>query len=836
MVLPTPSNISVTTEFLTSVFDLCGILVGESRGLEDVRTADPEGWFLSKNQIMWEALSSPRHLIDRAQELTRFVRSFFSVTKEEEERALYMPPVEGARDLFDMVRAVVLVDEQTELYARTFEMEMLRKRGLREQRLVKRSDVASDVLLSAESAADRQLKACYDSIQAAVEEFITVLEHIPRSTHRTERVAIAGPSAVEQSPILSQESAPEIDSETLMTRRANVLREVMDTEETYQRSLALFKKHYLSTLKDTLVLPQPLLDSAMIYDLCDAVDLILTISSSLLQSLRDEYQQRPPPDTCLAAIFRRFMPLFKLYMQYLRHYSVFQERLGHLSKQQRFSEWVDEAADAVRVSEGVASPLSLTSYLIMPVQRLPRYEMLLQTLLKAVPSSHPEHATLAITAAQLRAINQEINQDKRAQEDILKVRQVISEISQVPKIFSQTSIFLRAVDMEGRFHRNMSTRAVHLAMFSDVLVIAAPSSGQQPRFTFIESLNFSNVELKDLDDPPLSFELINLTTRLKWRLWAQNEEQKRSWLTYLAQSIQANAFRGMFANTLSAASRAIDRIANEHGQRLLCLTSRGLNTPSSWTKMWDNRSTGTPHNVSIFRPIPPRGFFIVGDYAEPDTNDPLPRSPLNVVAVREDPISYDPSLPPLLAAPLDYAQIWTDSGTGGDFGDVSIWLPVAPPDYVALGCVCGIHYGGRKPDTEAIHYRCVHKSVLCPSTYQPITSHTSGALWFYASTSILRKYKTAHVSLWQVGAHPSLDRTFPPGTFLASQNKDAPDKQLPVFCFLPAIMKQKEGGEEDDDPSFSSSRVAPSSSSSSSSSSLLPHTLASPAPPPPFPN
>ena len=48
-------------------------------------------------------------------------------------------------------------------------------------------------------------------------------------------------------------------------------------------------------------------------------------------------------------------------------------------------------------------------------------------------------------------------------------------------------------------------------------------------------------------------------------------------------------------------------------------------------------------------------------------------------------------LKPLLAPPIDFKLIWDDRKTGGGSG-VSIWQPIPPPSYVALGFLATKHH------------------------------------------------------------------------------------------------------------------------------------------------
>ncbi|HJQ27376.1 MAG TPA: Vps62-related protein [Blastocatellia bacterium] len=100
-------------------------------------------------------------------------------------------------------------------------------------------------------------------------------------------------------------------------------------------------------------------------------------------------------------------------------------------------------------------------------------------------------------------------------------------------------------------------------------------------------------------------------------------------------------------------------------------------------------------NVSIFRPTPASGWFILGDYAQPDYQSAYGTSCM----VQEH--NSDPSNP-ILMAPTGYVKLWDDTHSGGEH-DGSVWRPTAPEGYVAIGDVCGS--GHSAPDIS--EYRCV---------------------------------------------------------------------------------------------------------------------------------
>jgi hypothetical protein len=123
-------------------------------------------------------------------------------------------------------------------------------------------------------------------------------------------------------------------------------------------------------------------------------------------------------------------------------------------------------------------------------------------------------------------------------------------------------------------------------------------------------------------------------------------------------------------------------------------------------KIWDDRRTGAdPYDGSFFHPIAPPGFFAVGSLA---TRGQIDHPHCRALVVREPSV---PGQPHLLAAPTSFTKIWEDKGTGGRFGDCSLWWPNAPAGYVAVGAVAVKGYNQPHPDVV----RCIHIGAVVPA-------------------------------------------------------------------------------------------------------------------------
>ncbi|KAG0559465.1 hypothetical protein KC19_10G107200 [Ceratodon purpureus] len=102
-------------------------------------------------------------------------------------------------------------------------------------------------------------------------------------------------------------------------------------------------------------------------------------------------------------------------------------------------------------------------------------------------------------------------------------------------------------------------------------------------------------------------------------------------------------------------------------------TGRYLITTPQFERMWWDRGSEVRPPASIWRPVAPAGYAIVGDCLVRGLEPPGVG-----VALRDDDTGR-------LAKPLRYLQRMHTTGRGLE--DVVVWFPVAPTGYVAVGCV-----------------------------------------------------------------------------------------------------------------------------------------------------
>ena len=148
-----------------------------------------------------------------------------------------------------------------------------------------------------------------------------------------------------------------------------VTREIITTEEDYVRDLNTMIRAYLQGLVDENIYT----NRASAKVLFSNAETLRDLNEQMLEDLK-------AGDDTVGAVLGRYAPFLKLYKTYAADFHSSMQELQRLHRDHRFQEFSKRLIEDK--SENGVRGLSLSSYLIMPIQRVPRYALLLKEMLK----------------------------------------------------------------------------------------------------------------------------------------------------------------------------------------------------------------------------------------------------------------------------------------------------------------------------------------------------------------------------------------------------------------------------------------------------------------------
>ncbi|MEU4955774.1 Vps62-related protein [Streptomyces lavendulae] len=207
-----------------------------------------------------------------------------------------------------------------------------------------------------------------------------------------------------------------------------------------------------------------------------------------------------------------------------------------------------------------------------------------------------------------------------------------------------------------------------------------------------------------------------------------------------------------------------------------------------FTWCWDDKGTGGANWVSFWHPKALDGFRALGTMAMPawESANLAARNPNSAAASKTkehivalcvkqgDGQAAKAASTPALASPTDYEQVWTDVGSGGTYKG-SVWRPVPPKGYVAMGCVVPENTY-EKPPLDAVW--CVRRDL----------AFRSATKFVYDDRKTRAKFR---LSVWRNIATPEYNSTdgtvealIAPNAFAAHQSWSQPDglPEMYILC------------------------------------------------------
>ncbi|XP_076450012.1 rho guanine nucleotide exchange factor 39-like [Babylonia areolata] len=240
-------------------------------------------------------------------------------------------------------------------------------------------------------------------------------------------------------------------------RRRKIIKELFETEKAYLNHLELIHKYFYFPLRFNCILPEEVHGQ-----LFSNVEQIRDVNRTLLELMEQ---------STVGQAFQHLGPFLKLYAMYANNH---EQALTVLQ------EWTQKSGDfAEFIQTQEARPdvmgLKINALLITPVQRVPRYKMLLEDLLQHTPSDHHDYTQLQEATKQIGDIAQHINEHVRQHENFQKMLSIQKSFdSSAPKILTPGRFFLKEGALKKVSRKGVRSHERMFFLFNDVLLYGKP--------------------------------------------------------------------------------------------------------------------------------------------------------------------------------------------------------------------------------------------------------------------------------------------------------------------------------------------------------------------------
>eukprot|EP00743_Colponemidia_sp_Colp-15_P005626 GILK01006048.1.p1 GENE.GILK01006048.1~~GILK01006048.1.p1 ORF type:complete len:905 (+),score=176.97 GILK01006048.1:32-2716(+) len=364
-------------------------------------------------------------------------------------------------------------------------------------------------------------------------------------------------AASEEDELLAEEDTPK-----RVEKRRKILEEAVSTERAFVSQIDRLKTLFLSPICESMTAGA---DKKIVVDMLCCVEDLSRISGSLIAELEsgmglDSNTMSPTvsgsnnnetvPDTAMGDVFLKYTRFFRFYSQYAHLYESLIEMVDRPP-----TVAVVEAITDPRVQQEGGPQLALKSLLIMPIQRIPRLKLLLESLAANTPRQHFDATSLKKAISMMKRVANDMNDKVRHRQQRERVFVIQKALQGSMKL---TDVLDRVYLLEGpltKICRKIHKR-YHFFLFSDLLLYTSGGAKKGDERDPNRSTNLtyklhraiplasqkvlnSYVRVEDVEDSgPIKNSFQIISAEKSFTVFADTLKQKKAWLSTFRQAVE----------------------------------------------------------------------------------------------------------------------------------------------------------------------------------------------------------------------------------------------------------------------------------------------------------
>ncbi|EFC48101.1 rhoGEF domain-containing protein [Naegleria gruberi] len=259
-----------------------------------------------------------------------------------------------------------------------------------------------------------------------------------------------------------------IEKSPIEKKRDRILEEILTTEESYVKGLRTLEENYLKPIKEIL--------QKETFDLIfNDIAIIKGVNENFLQELKKIYFGVDGL-SCLAVakLMLHYAHSFKLYTRFIGNYGIAVSTLEEEKKKNgKLRKMLDKIAEKLSDEATVSSDFTIDGHLVLPLQRIPRYQLLLQQLKEFTDHNDESFVLIENALSLIKEIASELNNRQLEYSNIHKSLE-LGETFKLKDFFIPTRrlLYYFEGDNEVNYKRsNGKTGILDLYVFTDLLLL-----------------------------------------------------------------------------------------------------------------------------------------------------------------------------------------------------------------------------------------------------------------------------------------------------------------------------------------------------------------------------
>ncbi|XP_068183737.1 faciogenital dysplasia isoform X2 [Antennarius striatus] len=326
------------------------------------------------------------------------------------------------------------------------------------------------------------------------------------------------------------DAQPDVNRCSEAQKLLNITRELLHTEEAYVRRLNLLDQVFCTKLTEAGI-PQDVITGIF----SNISSIYCFHDKFLLPELKTRITGEWDSNPRIGDILQKLAPFMKMYGEYVKNFDRAMDLVNTWT--QRSSQFKGVVQNVQK--QDVCGNLTLQHHMLEPVQRIPRYELLLRDYLKKLPDDALDRKDAEKALELISTAANHSNAAIRKMEKMNKLLEVYERLGGEEDIVNPANELIKEGHIKKMSAKNGTAQDRYLYLFNNMVLYCVPKlrlMGQ--KFSVREKIDIAGMEVQQnvKQNLPHTFAIIGKQRSLE--LQARTAEEKEDWIQVIQATIE----------------------------------------------------------------------------------------------------------------------------------------------------------------------------------------------------------------------------------------------------------------------------------------------------------
>ncbi|XP_064011838.1 FYVE, RhoGEF and PH domain-containing protein 4 isoform X2 [Pogoniulus pusillus] len=357
---------------------------------------------------------------------------------------------------------------------------------------------------------------------------------LPSENETQETIEIDTTTREEPTEEVSKQEQPVEAKETDEQKRHKIANELLQTEKAYVSRLDLLDGVFYSRLLEEA--NRGSFPAEVINKIFSNISSINAFHSKFLLPELEKRMQEWAATPRIGDILQKLAPFLKMYGEYVKNFDNAMELVKTWTERSPQFKFIIQDIQ----KEKVCGNLTLQHHMLEPVQRIPRYEMLLKDYLRKLPQDSLDWKDAEKSLEIISTAASHSNSAIRKMENLKKLLEIYEMLGEEEDIVNPSNELIKEGQILKLAARNTSAQERYLFLFNNMLLYCVPKfSLVGSKFSVRTRVGIDGMKIIEThnEEYPHTFQVSGKERTLE--LQASSEQDKEEWIKALQNTIEA---------------------------------------------------------------------------------------------------------------------------------------------------------------------------------------------------------------------------------------------------------------------------------------------------------